>query len=80
MRALSLKDSEAPVDRPDHGSTGAYEAWPALTAQTFARFGDYASALTQLGTFSGVTSQGPFGQAHQLAPGRFGYRVVDQPP
>ena len=77
MRALSLKDSEAPVDRPDHGSTGAYESWPALTAQTFARFGDYASALTQLNTFSGVTSQGPFGQAHQLEPGRFGYRVVD---
>ena len=79
MRALSLRDSEAPIDRPDHGSTGAYEAWPALTAQTFARFGDYASALSQLDTFSAVTSQGPFGQAHQLAPGRFGYRVVDRP-
>jgi hypothetical protein len=77
MRALSLKDGEAPVDRPDHGSTGAYEAWPALTAQTFARFGNYASFLAMLETFSGVTSQGPFGQAHQLAPGRFGYRVVD---
>ena len=77
MRALSLSDSEAPVDRPDHGSTGAYEAWPALTAQTFARFGDYPSALSQLTTFSGVTDQGPFGQAHQLGPGRFGYRVVD---
>src|SRR5712691_281710 len=79
MRALSLSDSEAPVDRPDHGSAGAYESWPALTAQTFARFGDYASALTQLVAFSGVTSQGPFGQAHQLAPGRFGYRLVDSP-
>jgi concanavalin A-like lectin/glucanase superfamily protein/TAT (twin-arginine translocation) pathway-exported protein len=79
MRALSLQDSEAPVGRPDHGSTGAYESWPALTAQTFAKFGDYSSALSQLTTFSGVTSQGPFGQAHQLAPGRSGYRVVDRP-
>ncbi|MEZ0067335.1 hypothetical protein ABIA32_003348 [Streptacidiphilus sp. MAP12-20] len=79
MRALSLQDSEAPISRPDHGSTGAYESWPALTAQTFARFGDYASALSQLNTFSGVTSQGPFGQAHQLVPGRFGQRVVDRP-
>jgi hypothetical protein len=79
MRALSLRDSEAPVDRPDHGSTGAYESWPALTAQTFARFGHYPAARNLLNTFSGVTSQGPFGQAHQLAPGRSGYRVVDRP-
>lgn len=79
MRALSLLDSEAPVDRPDHGSAGAYEAWPALTAQTFMRFGNYASGLKLLNTFSGVTRQGPFGQAHQLAAGRFGHRTVDQP-
>ena len=45
MRALSMTDSEAPVPRPDHGTLGAYAAWPALTAQTFARFGDYPAFL-----------------------------------
>ncbi|MEU5851461.1 LamG domain-containing protein [Saccharopolyspora shandongensis] len=66
MRALSLSDSQAPVPRVDHGTSGAYDAWPALTAQTFARFGDYPGFLSLLRTFSGVTRQGPFSQAHQL--------------
>ena len=30
-RALSLNDSLHHVDRPDHGTTGAYDAWPAMT-------------------------------------------------
>ncbi|MFE7392582.1 LamG domain-containing protein [Streptomyces sp. NPDC057582] len=66
MRALSLRDSQAPVDRVDHGTSGAYDSWPALTSQTFARFGDYASLLNQFTKFSNVTSKGPFSQAHQL--------------
>ncbi|MBN6056688.1 LamG domain-containing protein [Nonomuraea sp. RK-328] len=66
MRALSLKDSQAPVARNDHGTTGAYDAWPALTSQTFARFGDYTGLLTQFTKFSNVTSKGPLNQAHQL--------------
>ncbi|MFE6738653.1 LamG domain-containing protein [Streptomyces tubercidicus] len=66
MRALSLSDAEAPALRPDHGSNGAYDAWPAMTAQTFAQFGDYTSFLKQLKTFSGVTSRGPLGQAHEF--------------
>jgi hypothetical protein len=79
MRALSLSDSQAPVSRCDHGSTGAYESWPALTAQTFAKFGDYPALRTQLERFSGVTRQGPFGQAHQILPGVFGFPVADRP-
>ncbi|MEW9522121.1 LamG domain-containing protein [Streptomyces tubercidicus] len=66
MRALSLKDPMAPITRPDHGTSGAFDAWPALTAQTFARFGDYTSLREQIAAFSGVTSQGPLGQAHEL--------------
>ncbi|MFI6599364.1 hypothetical protein ACIBHX_24190 [Nonomuraea sp. NPDC050536] len=69
MRALSRDDALAPVDRADHGTEGAYDSWPALTAQTFARFGDYPAFLALLRRFSGVTSRGPFGQAHQLQAG-----------
>ncbi|MFE7330908.1 LamG domain-containing protein [Streptomyces sp. NPDC057565] len=66
MRALSLSDSQAPVPRPDHGTIGAYASWPALTAQTFARFSDYPSFLSQLTAFAGVTTQGPISQAAEL--------------
>ncbi|MFD4764513.1 LamG domain-containing protein [Streptomyces sp. NPDC058439] len=66
MRALSLSDSQAPVPRPDHGTIGAYASWPALTAQTFARFGDYPSFLSQLTAFARVTTQGPISQAEEL--------------
>ena len=68
MRALSLKDSQAPVPRPDHGTLGAYASWPALTAQAFARFGDYPAFLKMLAAFSGITHQGPLSQAGALAP------------
>ncbi|MFI1092550.1 LamG domain-containing protein [Streptomyces sp. NPDC020917] len=68
MRALSMKDSEAPVPRPDHGTLGAYASWPALAAQTFARFGDYPTFLKMLATFSGITHEGPLSQAGALAP------------
>ncbi|MER6943073.1 LamG domain-containing protein [Nonomuraea sp. NPDC000554] len=66
MRALSLSDSQSPVSRTDHGSAGSYDTWPSLTAQTFARFGDYPGFLSLLRRFSGVTRQGPFSQSHQL--------------
>jgi len=66
MRALSLSDSQAPVGRQDHGSTGAFDAWPAMTAMTFGRFGDYAGLRDQLVTYSGVTTKGPFTQAHEF--------------
>lgn len=78
MRALSLSDSQAPVSRTDHGTTGAYDSWPALTAQTFARFGDYPALLAQLRSFAGVTAQGPFSQSHQLLQ-LAGVSVADRP-
>ncbi|WP_159072261.1 LamG domain-containing protein [Streptomyces sp. CMB-StM0423] len=78
MRALSLSDSQAPVSRTDHGTTGAYDSWPALTAQTFARFGDYPKLLAQLKGFAGVTRRGPFSQSHQLLQ-IVGVSVADRP-
>ncbi|MFE7710175.1 LamG domain-containing protein [Streptomyces sp. NPDC057486] len=78
MRALSLSDSQAPVSRVDHGTDGAYDAWPALTAQTFARFGDYPAFLSLLRRFAGVTRQGPFSQAHELQQVA-GVPVTDRP-
>lgn len=78
MRALSLKDSQAPVDRVDHGTAGAYDAWPALTSQTFARFGDYTGLLKQFAKFSNVTGKGPLNQAHQLTYPYTGVSVPDR--
>lgn len=66
MRALSLRDSQAPVQREDHGTTGAFDAWPALTAQTFARFGDHTAPRSLLETFGKVTRCDPFSQAPQF--------------
>jgi hypothetical protein len=43
-RALSTLDGAAPVSRPDHGSTGAYAAWPAMARSQMA----LASASVQV--------------------------------
>ncbi|WP_331733976.1 LamG domain-containing protein (plasmid) [Streptomyces atratus] len=66
MRALSFADSQAPVARTDHGTSGAFVAWPSLTAQTFARFGDYPAFLSLLKRFAGMTRNGPFSQSHEI--------------
>ncbi|WP_327241695.1 LamG domain-containing protein [Streptomyces sp. NBC_01320] len=66
LRALSFADSQAPVARTDHGTSGAFDAWPSLTAQTFARFGDYPAFLSLLKRFAGVTRNGPFGQSLEI--------------
>jgi len=79
MRALSMSDSMAPVNRVDHGTSGAYGAWPALTAQTFAKFGDYAGLRTQLAAYSNVTTKGPLTQAHQLTYPNANLSVADRP-
>lgn len=78
IRALSFADSMAPVARTDHGTTGAFVAWPSLTAQTFARFGDYPAFLSLLKRFAGVTRNGTFGQANEIL--QFaGVYVTDRP-
>lgn len=66
--ALSPLDGAAKVStRPDHGSTGAYDAWPPLTAEAMFRAGREAEALDRLRSTVTATSEGPFGQAHYVA-------------
>lgn len=75
MRALSLSDPEAPIARPDHGSDGAYPAWPALTAAGLSISGNYSATTAFLSGVAPVMWQGPIGQAEQLpnTPGSTGY-------
>ncbi|HVK25043.1 MAG TPA: LamG domain-containing protein [Actinokineospora sp.] len=79
IRALSMSDSMAPVPRVDHGTSGAYDAWPAMAAQAFGRFGDYTGMRDQLVRYSGVTTKGPFTQAHQLTYPNANLSVADRP-
>ena len=79
MRALSLSDPDAAVSlRPDHGSNGAYDAWPALAAGALARFGDYREAVAMLHAFDGAGAEGPFSQSHELVPAPSGLVVWDR--
>jgi concanavalin A-like lectin/glucanase superfamily protein len=79
LRALSLSDPDAPASlRPDHGSNGAYDAWPALAAGTLGRLGFYQQMLEFLHTFAAVTAEGPFAQSHELVPEPSGLVVWDR--
>ena len=79
MRALSLSDPDAAASlRPDHGSNGAYDAWPALAAGALARFGEYGETVQLLRTFDGVGAEGPFSQSHELVPEPGGLVVWDR--
>jgi hypothetical protein len=67
LRALSLRDAAAPIDRPDHGSTGAYDAWPALMFSSITHLdGDFNRSLHYLRSVARVALEGPYGQAHRL--------------
>ena len=79
MRALSLSDPDAATSlRPDHGSNGAYDAWPALAAGAMARFGEYGETVRMLRTFDGAGAEGPFSQSHELVPEPSGLVVWDR--
>jgi hypothetical protein len=68
LRALSLRDAAASVaTRADHGSTGSYDAWPALTAEAIFRVGREAEAMERLRSLEPATRDGPFGQSHYVA-------------
>src|SRR5271165_4734281 len=68
LYALSPLDGAAKVSmRPDHGSTGSYDAWPALTAEAIFKVGGDAEALERLRSAVPATREGPFGQAHYVA-------------
>jgi len=70
LRALSREGDPSFVDRPDHGTTGAYAAWPAGVAEAFfvldGNFSTTLDYLRALGSEAGVTWEGPFGQASML--------------
>jgi hypothetical protein len=79
MRALSLSDPDAPVSlRPDHGSNGAYGAWPALAAGAMGRFGYYDRMVQLLSAFDGAVADGALAQSHQLVPEPSGLVVWDR--
>ncbi|MFN2462417.1 MAG: hypothetical protein ABR573_00760 [Candidatus Dormibacteria bacterium] len=65
MRALSAADADAPFNvRPDHQWTGAYPAWPPMTAMGLYRIGRADVAFPWLKGVARSANQGPFGQAH----------------
>ena len=67
MRAMSLKDPAAPVsNRPDHGPTGAYDGWPALTVGAMWQLGFPTNAFDFYCSTAGVTEEGPYAQAHEF--------------
>ena len=67
IRAMSLSDEAAPIsDRPDHGPKGSYCAWPAMAAQTMAKFGQYSDMEHLIELCEAATWQGPFPQAFEL--------------
>jgi hypothetical protein len=65
MHALSCDDDDAVFSvRPDHQWTGAYPAWPPLSATGLYRIGKVDLAFEWLKGLSRSANQGPFGQAH----------------
>jgi hypothetical protein len=81
MRALSLRDPAAPAsNRSDHGPSGAYIGWPALTVRALARrgtpaaFADAKRFLDQ--TLFGATL-GAYGQAIEIRPPGAPYKPFD---
>ncbi|GAC1328611.1 MAG: hypothetical protein NVSMB17_04220 [Candidatus Dormibacteria bacterium] len=65
MRALSAADADAPFNvRPDHQWTGAYPAWPPMTATGLYRVGRADIAFPWFKNLARSANQGPFGQAH----------------
>ena len=72
MRALSLNDTAAPLsNRSDHGPSGAYIGWPALTVRAFGLRGTvaaFASAREFLDDTLFSATLGPYGQAISIRP------------
>ena len=78
MRALSLNDSAAPFsNRSDHGPSGAYTGWPALTARSLGAGGDYAAARAFLEDTLFVAQLGAYGQAVEVRPPGDPYKPMD---
>jgi hypothetical protein len=67
MRAMSPKDKAAEIsDRPDHGPMGAFDAWPALTADTMCKLGAWKKALDFIHSTQAVLYEGVYAQAREF--------------
>jgi len=68
LRALSPHDALHNVSRPDHGTTGSYDAWPSLLFEGLTQLqGNFEASLPWLLEISAASAySGPFGQAHEL--------------
>ena len=78
MRALAPDDPAAPLaNRPDHGSAGAFCAWPGVTAHAFARLGRPDLAGQLLSRVHAAASGGLWGQAMEIVDGGAGVRVAE---
>jgi len=67
MRAMSPQDKAAEIsDRPDHGPMGAFDAWPALTADTMCQLGAWQEALDFVRSTQAVLYEGVYAQAREF--------------
>ncbi|MGB6690574.1 MAG: hypothetical protein WBE76_22280 [Terracidiphilus sp.] len=67
MRAQSMLDVAAAVsDRPDHGSMGAYDAWPAVTVDAMCALGYWEDAIPFLRRTQAAIYEGVYAQAHEF--------------
>jgi hypothetical protein len=53
--------------RADHGCTGAYDGWPALSAEAFVTLGKANRGLEMLRSVEPVLDEGPFGQSRYVS-------------
>jgi hypothetical protein len=74
LRALSPSDKlnlKVPrpksILRPDHGITGAFDAWAAGAVEALAILNDWETALPVMRHMAATTLEGPFGQAHEVS-------------
>jgi hypothetical protein len=67
MRAQSKLDvAAATSDRPDHGSMGAYDAWPAVTVDAMCALGYWEDAILFLRRTQAAIYEGVYAQAHEF--------------
>ena len=67
MRAMSPQDQAAAIsDRPDHGPLGAFDAWPAMTAETMWLLGARQPAIEFLRSTNEVLDEGVYAQAREF--------------
>jgi hypothetical protein len=61
-----LDVAAATSDRPDHGSMGAYDAWPAVTVDAMCALGYWEDAILFLRRTQAAIYEGVYAQAHEF--------------